>query len=202
MADGLIAREGTPLTDADGEESSRDLSSEVVDYKISIVTGDIRSGAGTDSQVFVQLFGENGESMQTNIEGDFERGSTVIGGIKSLCLGNLEKIRVGHNNQGWGPGWFLDKVIVRNETSGQEWFYLCGKWLATDEDDGQIVRTIESSLEDGQSYTPFKIYNISVITGDRRGAGTDANVTITLYGENGEQSGERKLESSGNNFER
>ena len=205
LDDGLIARESTPIESLEQDEESREtgnnLLAKVVNYKISIITGD-RRGAGTDSQVFVQLFGENGESMQNNMEGDFDRGSTVICGIQSLDLGNLEKIRVGHNNTGWGPGWFLDKVIVRNESSGQQWFFLSGQWYATDEDDGEISRTIESSLEDGESYTPFINYTISVITGDRRGAGTDANVTINLYGENGNHSGDRKLESSANNFER
>ena len=57
-------------------------------------------------------------------------------------------------------------------------------------------------MEDGKTYKPFKTYIITVITGDRRGAGTDANVTINLYGENGIQSGDKKLETNANNFER
>ena len=141
-----------------------------------------------------------GESMQVNLEGDFKRGSTVISGINALDLGRLEKIRIGHNNSGFGLGWFLDKVIVRNESSGNEWYFLCGKWFATD---GQIVRFVEASDTDGASYPPMRKYKISVITGDRRGAGTDANVFINLYGaEDHLQSGEKVLESSGNNFER
>lgn len=47
-------------------------------------------------------------------------------------------------------------------------------------------------------------YNVSVRTGDMNGAGTDANVFLTIYGDLGD-TGERKLsksESSGNKFER
>jgi len=40
-----------------------------------------------------------------------------------------------------------------------------------------------------------------VYTGDVWGAGTDANVVVTLIGE-AEDSGERKLDKTGNNFER
>jgi hypothetical protein len=40
-----------------------------------------------------------------------------------------------------------------------------------------------------------------VTTGDCRGAGTDGNVFLTLFGDKGD-SGERKLENTGNNFER
>jgi hypothetical protein len=54
----------------------------------------------------------------------------------------LKKIRVGHDNSGFTPGWFLEKIIITEETSKREWYFLCGKWLAKDEDDGQIEREI------------------------------------------------------------
>lgn len=46
-------------------------------------------------------------------------------------------------------------------------------------------------------------YEVSVFTGDMLGAGTDANVFINIYGENGD-TGERYLKNSGNlnKFER
>ena len=44
-------------------------------------------------------------------------------------------------------------------------------------------------------------YRISIYTGDKRGAGTDANVYITLFGDLGD-SGEKKLDNNKNNFER
>ena len=44
-------------------------------------------------------------------------------------------------------------------------------------------------------------YKVSVYTGDRSGAGTDANVYITLFGENGD-SGEKIIDDNKNNFER
>jgi hypothetical protein len=40
---------------------------------------------------------------------------------------------------------------------------------------------------------------VAVTTSDVRGAGTDANVALVLYGEKGD-TGERKLESSANDF--
>lgn len=38
-------------------------------------------------------------------------------------------------------------------------------------------------------------------TGDKRGAGTDANVFVTIFGKDGD-TGERRLDNSKNNFER
>ena len=43
-------------------------------------------------------------------------------------------------------------------------------------------------------------YTVTTYTGNKWGAGTDANVLITIYGKNGD-TGERKLDNDGNNFE-
>ncbi len=50
----------------------------------------------------------------------------------------------------------------------------------------------------------MKNYVVDVCTGDTRGAGTDANVFLTIFGDRGD-SGERKLhksETHSNKFER
>ena len=44
-------------------------------------------------------------------------------------------------------------------------------------------------------------YKVSVYTGNKSGAGTDADVYITLFGENGD-SGEKIIDDNKNNFER
>lgn len=33
-------------------------------------------------------------------------------GIEAIDLGQLIKVRIGHDNRGAGPGWFLDKVSI------------------------------------------------------------------------------------------
>ncbi len=49
--------------------------------------------------------------------------------------------------------------------------------------------------------SPGHKYIVHVYTGNKRGAGTDANVYVTLFGEGGD-SGEMKLDNSKNNFEK
>ena len=44
-------------------------------------------------------------------------------------------------------------------------------------------------------------YPVHIHTGDEWGAGTDANVFITIFGEDAD-SGEKTLDNSNNNFER
>lgn len=43
-------------------------------------------------------------------------------------------------------------------------------------------------------------YIAHIYTGDKWGAGTDANVMITIFGEEGD-SGQRRLDNDSNNFE-
>jgi hypothetical protein len=40
----------------------------------------------------------------------FERKNTDEFQIEAVDLGELKKIRIGHDNSGVGPGWFLEKV--------------------------------------------------------------------------------------------
>ena len=66
--------------------------------------------------------------------------------VECPCVGNIKRIRVGHDNWGAGPGWFLDKVIVDDIEQNRVYEFPCGRWLAKDEDDGQISRDLLAGL--------------------------------------------------------
>ena len=66
----------------------------------------------------------------------------------------------------------------------QVYYFPCGRWLAEDEDDGAIRRRLQVSHKDPRTFKAQ--YRVSVTTSDIRGAGTDANVFIQLYGDAGE----------------
>jgi hypothetical protein len=74
----------------------------------------------------------------------------------------------------------LDKVIITNEKTSRKWYFLSGKWFSTGQDDGAIEREIPSANSDGVASTPMVTYKVFVTTGDRRGAGTDANVFVDI----------------------
>ena len=175
----------------------------MIKYKVLVKTGDIR-GAGTDANVFLQLFGANGDTGERKLESggnNFERGHTDTFGIEAVDLGEIKRARVGHDGSGFGSGWFLDNIVVSAEGSGKEWVFNCGKWLDKGEADGQTVRDLVAVADGKAADTKVVKYKISVRTGDKRGAGTDANVHIILHGVSG-STGQFKLESGGNNFER
>ena len=127
------------------------------------------------------------------MENNFERGKQDIFALKLASVGNINKLRVGHNNQGPSPGWFLDSITV--EAEGKTFEFICGRWLSKNEDDGKIEREL---LLDGKE--SIFVHNIAVKTGDERGAGTNSKVWIELYDE--KQNGSGKINLRGGSFER
>lgn len=63
--------------------------------------------------------------------------------FEAVTLKLLSKIRVGHDGKHAGAGWFLDKVVVKQDGSDKyTQTFSCNRWLAIDEDDGLIIREI------------------------------------------------------------
>ena len=87
-------------------------------------------------------------------------------------------------------------------------FRSTGNWFARDIGDGQVVRTLltEAATRSAVGVLRSRRYKVVVKTSDIRGAGTDANVYLTMFGEGPDgkttKSAEIKLENSSNNFER
>ncbi|XP_019387226.1 PREDICTED: lipoxygenase homology domain-containing protein 1 [Crocodylus porosus] len=186
----LVPEEGSEL-----EENS---------YEVHVFTGTVW-GAGTDANVYVNIYGEEkgdtGERhlKRSNNMNKFEKGQEDVFTIKAIDLGPLKKIRIRHDNSGTNPSWYLERVEAVDLNASTTYYFPCQRWLAVEEDDGQIVRELvpvaeafvkkDVSSED-QSPTSLGLeqkaksttYIVRVRTGDRKHSGTDANVFIILYG--------------------
>lgn len=92
------------------------------EYKLTFYTSD-QKDAGTTGEVYVKLYGEKDSSreiwvnsiQQTNrgqsTSYHFTRGSTVEVYLPPCPqLGEITKLKVGHNGAGSSPSWFLNKV--------------------------------------------------------------------------------------------
>eukprot|EP00899_Mesostigma_viride_P006814 jgi/Mesvir1/16133/Mv08410-RA.4 len=172
-------------------------------YKVLVTTSDLR-GAATDANVSITLYGSNGrkegplplESAKNN----FERGQVDEFYLTLPDLGPLEKINIGHDNSGHGASWHCAKVEVVDVTAGRSLEFPCNQWFDKNEGDGLIRRDLLPGGK-GQSRGALSRYRVLVATSDIKGAGTDANVSIKLFGSNGETPSIR-LSSSKDDFER
>ena len=93
----------------------------------------------------------------------------------------------------------LQLVVYKSSQPDTKEVFPCYQWLSRQEGDGETRRELHPS----SSHQPRegKRYVVTTLTGGVRGAGTDANVFITLYGSVG-NSGERRLDNDVANFER
>lgn len=65
----------------------------MVNYSVKVLTGNL-PGAGTDADVFITIFGKNGDSGERvldNAQDNFERGRTDVFSVEAVDLGELER---------------------------------------------------------------------------------------------------------------
>ncbi|XP_037542039.1 polycystic kidney disease protein 1-like 2 [Nematolebias whitei] len=134
---------GTVLEDNDPIDSYR--------YMLCVCTGH-RIGAATSSQVIVTLLGEQGNSKPHHLTDPkkplFERGAVDLFLLTTpYSLGELEGIRLWHNNSGSHPAWFVGNIVVQDLQTEQKWYFLCNSWLAIDMGDCCLDKLFPVSTE-------------------------------------------------------
>ncbi|XP_027986851.2 polycystin family receptor for egg jelly [Eptesicus fuscus] len=103
-------------------------------YLVTVFTGS-RCGSGTRANVFVQLRGTQSTSdVHCLSHPQFKtlyRGSVHTFLLTtSRDLGDVQSIRVWHNNEGRAPGWYLSRIKVENLFSRHIWLFMCREWLS------------------------------------------------------------------------
>ncbi|RLV99983.1 hypothetical protein DV515_00009258, partial [Chloebia gouldiae] len=199
--DGQIARELVPVDEAfvkkdsenDGQSPATlglEQKAKSTTYTVKVKTGD-KKNAGTDANVFIILYGSKDDTGIVSLKASkinknkFERGKVDEFTVESVDIGDLKKIKIGHDNKGNSTGWFLEWVEIDAPSMGQCLKFPCGRWLDKSEDDGAVERIIFPAELQTIEYIPFVPYEITVYTSDIFGAGTDADVFIVLYGNDG-----------------
>ncbi|NWF70934.1 MAG: hypothetical protein HXY40_17755 [Chloroflexi bacterium] len=104
-------------------------------YSIWIKTGE-QALAGTDSNVFIQLFGVNARTDSIYLPPEdvfsFEEGSTDKFVLEAPDLGDLTRCCIGQDGTA-DSGWFVETVRVRYDASGKEWTFRFQQWLGLEE---------------------------------------------------------------------
>jgi hypothetical protein len=197
--DGAVERELFP-TEAETYKAKMPV-------EFRIFTSDVRN-AGTDANVFIAVYGDKGKTDDIKLDNktnNFERNMTDTFKMDIEDVGKINKIRIGHDNSGIGAAWHLARVEVVDLGTKEVYHFTANRWLSKSEGDKQIV--IEIPVGKVEKFVDGKIvvdesmkedlvlYTVEVVTGKKFGCGTDANVSIVLYGDK-DDSGERKLEKS------
>ncbi|MBC7814435.1 MAG: hypothetical protein H7175_24980 [Burkholderiales bacterium] len=104
-------------------------------YTLWIQTGE-ESLAGTDSNVFIQLFGTDGQTESIYLPPQdifaFESGQTDKFILEAPELGDLTQCCIGHDSTE-DSGWYVVDVRIQQNSSGREWLFAFNQWLGYEE---------------------------------------------------------------------
>ncbi|RNA20949.1 lipoxygenase homology domain-containing 1 [Brachionus plicatilis] len=186
-------------------------------YNIEVYTGDLPK-CGTDSNVFITLYGEDSESSEFHLNksethlNKFERNNVDHFIRETNDLGRLIGIRIRHDNSGFFPSWFLDRVVITDNADKYE--FICQKWFSIKRDDCKIDRLIREKnymklsdiprrnqhrrrtykrIKDAKKNNEkavevnneSKYYYVKIYTGGNQDlAGTDLKAEIKIFGDN------------------
>ncbi|XP_069389608.1 polycystin-1-like protein 2 [Paralichthys olivaceus] len=120
-------------------------------YLLCVSTGH-RRGASTSSQITLTLLGADGHSEPHHLTDPkkcvFERGAVDMFLLMTpFSLGDLQGVRLWHNNSGSHPAWYVSHVMVQDVQTDQKWHFLCNSWLAIDMGDCSLDKVFPVSTE-------------------------------------------------------
>ncbi len=105
-------------------------------YTIWVKTGD-QNLAGTDSNVFIQLFGTDGQTESIHLPSQdifaFESGSVDKFILEVPDVGELTRCCIGHDNSEGDSGWFVVDVRIQDDETDREWKFVFNQWLGVEE---------------------------------------------------------------------
>ncbi|XP_068093489.1 oxygen-regulated protein 1 isoform X2 [Hyperolius riggenbachi] len=167
------------------------------EWKITVATGNFPN-AGTDATVFLYVYGEDSDSgpimLGSGSDQLFNVNSADTFQVNLKDLHKPYKIRIGHDNSGDSPEWYLEEIRLQNLSSDLELHLPVNRWLGEEQDDGDTWREL-ALAEDGDNPLPCLDYKIHIYTGAISEAYIETAVYINIFGTRGD-SGKRKLHNN------
>ncbi|KAL6045311.1 hypothetical protein STEG23_018459 [Scotinomys teguina] len=120
-------------------------------YLVTVYTGH-RRGAATSSKVILTLYGSDGESEPHHLSDPdaavFERGGMDVFLLSTVFpLGELQSLRLWHDNSGDRPSWYVSQVLVYDPVVNRKWYFLCNSWLSIDMGDCVLDKVFPVATE-------------------------------------------------------
>ncbi|ESO94071.1 hypothetical protein LOTGIDRAFT_145236 [Lottia gigantea] len=155
-----------------------------ISSQVKVKTGDVDHGS-TDAKVTLRIYGSLGDTgplqldQSLNHSDPFHRNYIDTFILTAPVIGQIEKIKIGHDNSGIGPGWYVETITIDIPSEGRRYVFLCHRWLSVSDADGATVTEFYPTSGEDISY------QVEVKTGDEPGAETAANITLIIYGSRG-----------------
>ncbi|XP_030108185.2 oxygen-regulated protein 1 isoform X1 [Mus musculus] len=164
-------------------------------WKVLVVTGN----TGTQANVTLWVYGYEGVTGPISLTKDsqeklFLPGQTDEFQVVLRGIGEIYKIRIGHDGTGGQPEWTLQRVTMENVKSKKTLHFVANVCLSRNQADGDIVCELPV-MKEGEPVFPLVRYHVDVYTGQLKQAKTESEVSLCLYGERGD-SGLRLLHRS------
>jgi hypothetical protein len=102
-------------------------------YALIIHTGDVHLGGTSANLTFtlVETLGSVSKVIDASLEGRMERDDWNMVTIQSADIGSLLSITVQRDNDGLGPDWFLDRILVQSYKFGVSKVATFNRWIDT-----------------------------------------------------------------------
>lgn len=111
-------------------------------YSITLVSGSDDVRVDCPSEVHLTMFGSKASSQEFNpaTSGRPEPDAPSTYRVALTDLGDIQRVRVRHEDTGVGPGCYLDRIVVQAAGTLQQWEFVCQSALAR----GATERTFDA----------------------------------------------------------
>lgn len=126
-------------------------------YEITVYTG-FTSSAATTANVFFQLSGDEDQTEVRRLKDENrkifqKRGQDVFLASFPDTVGDLQYLRIWHDNTGKNPSWYLSRVMVHDLNADRKFLFLNDNAIAVEEGDGSLERLLAiAGPEDMKSF--------------------------------------------------
>lgn len=80
-------------------------------------------------------------------------------------LGKMTHLKIWHDNSGKSPNWYFRRMQLLDIQTGEQFFFICDRWLAVEEDDGQVNSILKLLINDTIEIESFKIERVIPVAG-------------------------------------
>ncbi|XP_040597444.1 oxygen-regulated protein 1 isoform X2 [Mesocricetus auratus] len=181
------------------EESRHSYTTETLQaedkWRVLVLTGDM----GTQANVTLWVYGDEGVTGPISLTKEspehlFLPGQQDEFQVVLRSIGEIYKIRIGHDGNSGQPEWSLQRVTMEHMKSKKTLTFDANARLSRNHANGDIVCELPV-MKEGEPIFPLVRYHVDVYTGQLKKAETESDIYLCLYGERGD-SGLRLLHRS------